>query len=75
MRRALALAAAALLLAGCGGSSTVGSKEPEPPRETLTIATGGKGGIYAVYGASLAKEITRKLDGYRGRACRFESKL
>ena len=68
MRRALALAAAALLLAGCGGSSTVGSKEPEPPRETLTIATGGKGGIYAVYGATLAKEITRKLDGYRGRA-------
>ena len=68
MRRALALAAAALLLAGCGGSSTVGSKEPEPPRETLTIATGGKGGIYAVYGAALAKEITRKLDGYRGRA-------
>jgi len=68
MRRALALAAAALLLAGCGGNSTVGSKEPEPPRETLTIATGGKGGIYAVYGATLAKEITRKLDGYRGRA-------
>lgn len=68
MRRALALAAAALLLAGCGGSSTVGSKEPEPPRETLTVATGGKGGIYAVYGAALAKEITRKLDGYRGRA-------
>ena len=68
MRRALASAAAALLLAGCGGGSTVGSQEPEPPRETLTVATGGKGGIYAVYGAALAKEITRSLDGYRGRA-------
>ena len=68
MRRVLASAAAALLLAGCGASSTVGRKEPEPPRETLTIATGGKGGIYAVYGAELAKKITRRLDGYRGRA-------
>ena len=68
MRRVLASAAAALLLAGCGASSTVGRKEPEPPRETLTIATGGKGGIYAVYGAELAKKITKGLDGYRGRA-------
>jgi TRAP transporter TAXI family solute receptor len=68
MRRALASAAAALLLAGCGAGSTVGREEPEPPSETLTIATGGKGGIYAVYGAELAKEITRRLDGYRGRA-------
>jgi TRAP transporter TAXI family solute receptor len=67
MRRALASAAAALLLAGCGGSSPAGDPEREPPRETLTIATGGKGGIYAVYGAALAKQITRRLDGYRGR--------
>jgi TRAP transporter TAXI family solute receptor len=68
MRRALASAAAALLLAGCGGDSTVGRQEPEPARETLTIATGGKGGIYEDYGAALAKEITKQLDGYRGRA-------
>src|SRR5215207_6714389 len=67
MRRALASAAAALPLAGCGGGSAVGGKEAEPARETLTIATGGKGGIYADYGAALAKEITRGLDGYRGR--------
>ena len=60
MRRVLASAAAALLLAGCGASSTVGREEPEPPRETLTIATGGKGGIYAVYGAELAKKITKR---------------
>ena len=68
MRRVLASAAAALLLAGCGGSSTVGRPEPEPARETLTVATGGKGGIYAVYGAALATEITKQLEGYRGRA-------
>lgn len=67
MRRALASAAAALLLGGCGGSSTVGRAEPEPAREPLTIATGGKGGIYADYGAELAKEITRRLEDYRGR--------
>ena len=68
MRRVLASAAAALLLAGCGASSTVGREEQEPPRETLTIATGGKGGVYAVYGAELAKKITKRVDGYRGRA-------
>jgi uncharacterized protein len=68
VRRALAAsAAAALLLAGCGGSGAAGGGEPEAPRETLTIATGGKGGIYAVYGAALAREITLRLDGYRGR--------
>ena len=66
MRRALALAAAALLLAGCGGGSA-GGDEQESPRETLTIATGGKGGIYAVYGDRLARAITKRLDGYRGR--------
>jgi uncharacterized protein len=68
MRRALASAAAALLLAGCGGDGAVGGKEPEAPRETLNVATGGTGGIYAVYGAALAKKITRGLDHYRGRA-------
>ena len=67
MRRALASAAAALLLAGCGGGD-VGNQEPEPAPETLTVATGGKGGIYAVYGARLARQISERLDGYRGRA-------
>jgi uncharacterized protein len=67
MRRVLASAAAALLLAGCGGS-TVGKDDPPPPRSTLTVATGGPGGIYAVYGTALARDITDGLDGYRGRA-------
>jgi TRAP transporter TAXI family solute receptor len=69
MRRALASAAAALLLAGCGGGSNpVTGQEEEAPRQTLTVATGGTGGIYAVYGTQLASAITGGLDGYRGRA-------
>jgi TRAP transporter TAXI family solute receptor len=67
MRRALASAAAALLLAGCGGA-TVGKDDEPPPRTTLNVATGGPGGIYAVYGAALARDITSGLEGYRGRA-------
>ena len=64
LRRALACwAAAALLLVGCGGSD-------EPRKafapETLTVATGGQGGIYAVWGAAYARAISKSLDGYRG---------
>ena len=66
MRRALASAAAALLLAGCGGGPSA-DDGPERPREPLTIATGASGGVYAVYGARLARAITKDLEGYRGR--------
>jgi TRAP transporter TAXI family solute receptor len=62
VRRALATAAAALLLAGCGGDA---DRQP-PARETLAVATGGAGGVYAVWGAAYADEITRRLAGYRG---------
>jgi hypothetical protein len=62
MRRALASAAAALCLAGCGSGS---GDEPQPAREPLAIATGGKGGIYTVFGAGLARRITHELPGYR----------
>jgi TRAP transporter TAXI family solute receptor len=64
LRRALACwAAAALLLAGCGGSDEP-RKAPAP--QTLTVATGGRGGIYAVWGAAYARAISKSLDGYRG---------
>ena len=64
LRRALACwAAAALLLAGCGGSDEP-RKAPAP--QTLTVATGGRGGIYAVWGAAYARAITKQLEGYRG---------
>ena len=64
LRRALACwAAAALLLAGCGGSDEP-RKAPAP--QPLTVATGGQGGIYAVWGAAYARAITKQLEGYRG---------
>ena len=64
LRRALACwAAAALLLAGCGGSDEP-RKAPAP--QPLTVATGGQGGIYAVWGAAYARAISKSLDGYRG---------
>jgi TRAP transporter TAXI family solute receptor len=64
LRRALACwAAAALLLAGCGGSDEP-RKAPAP--QPLTVATGGQGGIYAVWGDAYARAITKQLEGYRG---------
>lgn len=67
MRRALACwAAAAILLAGCGGSDDGSKAGKAPARHTLTVATGGTGGIYAVWGAAFAREITKRLEGYRG---------
>ncbi len=66
LRRALACwAAAALLLAGCGGSDEP-RKAPAP--QALTVATGSQGGIYAVWGAAYARAISKTLDGYRGGA-------
>ena len=68
LRRALACwAAAALLLAGCGGSDEP-RKAPAP--QTLTVATGSQGGIYSVWGAAYARAITKQLEGYRGVATR-----
>jgi TRAP transporter TAXI family solute receptor len=65
VRRALACwAAAALLLAGCGGCDDA-EKPPAPACQTLTVATGGQGGIYAIWGAALAKQVTKRVEGYR----------
>jgi uncharacterized protein len=62
MRRVLAAAVLTAFAVGCGG----GDGEPAVSRtERLTITTGGKGGIYYVYGDALADVISRHLPGYR----------
>jgi TRAP transporter TAXI family solute receptor len=66
MRWVLAAAVLTAFAAGCGGGG--GSKPSERPPERLTVTTGGQGGIYFVYGAALAKVISRHLPGYRATA-------
>src|SRR5829696_2013960 len=65
MRRLFAAAVLTVFAAGCGG----GEAEPASSRtERLTISTGGKGGIYYVYGDAYADVISRRLAGYRATA-------
>ena len=66
MRWSLAAAVVTAVVAGCGdgGDSEPGGRSPE----TLTITTGGEGGIYFAYGAAYAKVISRHLPGYRATA-------
>src|SRR3954454_3515036 len=65
MRRLVAAAVLAALAAGCGGSGgTAPSGERSPER--LSVTTGGRGGIYFVYGAALEKAISAHMPGYRG---------
>jgi uncharacterized protein len=50
---------ASVALAGCGQDDT---------GQRLSIATGGSGGVYFVYGGGLAEQITEHLDGYEATA-------
>jgi uncharacterized protein len=54
----LAVLVAAVGLAGCGGGQG----------QRLSIATGGSGGVYFVYGGGLAEQIGEHLDGYQATA-------
>jgi uncharacterized protein len=65
MRRVLAAAVLTAVVAGCGGGDAgePGGRDPE----TLTITTGGEGGIYLDYGTAYAKVISRHLTGYRAK--------
>jgi TRAP transporter TAXI family solute receptor len=61
-RRGLALVcvvAAALALGGCGQGGD---------GQRLSIATGGSGGVYFVYGGGIAEQIGEHLDGYQATA-------
>ncbi len=62
--RALAVLAAAGL-AACGPSS---SSSPAPRVARLSIATGGTGGVYYVYGGALARLISESIPGVEATA-------
>ncbi len=49
----------ALLTAACSSA---------PPAQRLSIATGGTGGVYYVYGGALAQVLSRNLDGVEATA-------
>src|SRR4051794_4957512 len=64
VRGLLAAAVLTAIAAGCGGGGDRPGEGGRPP-ETLHVASGGRGGIYFVYGAALAKAISGRLPGYR----------
>jgi TRAP transporter TAXI family solute receptor len=68
MRRVLAAAVLTAFAAGCGGGGDHAKPASGRSPERLTVATGGEGGIYFVYGGALAKVISRHLPGYRATA-------
>jgi TRAP transporter TAXI family solute receptor len=68
MRRLLAAAVLTAFAAGCGSGGDNAKPTNDRPPERLTVATGGEGGIYFVYGDALAKVISRHLPGYRATA-------
>jgi TRAP-type uncharacterized transport system substrate-binding protein len=55
LARLLIVVVAAAGLAGCGSGDG----------QRLSIATGGSGGVYFVYGGGLAEQIGDHLDGYQ----------
>jgi uncharacterized protein len=62
------VAAAAILvmtgLGGCGGEQSASDREGG----NLSIATGGTGGVYSVYGGGLADVVSDELEGYKATA-------
>ena len=61
---AIVAAAGVLVLAGCGGEQSAS----EQGGGNLSVATGGTGGVYAVYGAGYADAISKNLEGYKATA-------
>jgi uncharacterized protein len=62
-RTALAVGTALAILVGCGGEQGGGGDGGN-----LSIATGGTGGVYSVYGGGLADVIGDNLEGYKATA-------
>lgn len=64
LRRSTLLALLALtmgLVTACGG-------QPPGSGDRLSIATGGSGGVYSVYGGGLANQISKNVEGYEATA-------
>lgn len=55
------VALAALVMAGCSGAAPGGANR-------ISIATGGSGGVYSVYGGGLANLITQNIEGVQATA-------
>ncbi|MGH2713310.1 MAG: TAXI family TRAP transporter solute-binding subunit [Thermoleophilaceae bacterium] len=49
---------------GCGGEQSASDREGG----NLSVATGGTGGVYSVYGGGLADVISEELEGYKATA-------
>ncbi|MEO5760980.1 MAG: TAXI family TRAP transporter solute-binding subunit [Vicinamibacteria bacterium] len=67
LRVRLGLIVASALLAGCAPSSS-GSASPASKVTRLSIATGGTGGVYYVYGGAIAKLISESVPGVEATA-------
>jgi uncharacterized protein len=61
---ASAVAVVALVVGGCGGEQSAS----EQGGGNLSVATGGTGGVYAVYGGGLADAISKNLEDYKATA-------
>ena len=59
-----AVAVLALVVGGCGGEQSAS----EQGGGNLSVATGGTGGVYAVYGGGLADAISKNLEDYKATA-------
>ena len=64
MTRPRALAGLLVVLVAAAGLAGCGSEQGQ----RLSIATGGSGGVYFVYGGGLAEQIGEHLDGYQATA-------
>ena len=64
MTRPRALAGLLVVLVAAAGLAGCGSEQSQ----RLSIATGGSGGVYFVYGGGLAEQIGEPLDGYQATA-------
>jgi len=63
-----ALLAALLAASSCVTEDQVSDGDNEVATQRVSIATGGTGGVYFVYGGGLAEQITRNVDGVEATA-------